>query len=396
MLLGAACSAWLALGAPTDAPPSPEKPLEALPLDQRDETRARAAFQKGAAAYGEGRFADAIPHFLDSYRYSGRPGPLFSLGQAHRRRYEQDSDPRQRQLALMRYEQYEEAAPDGTRLAEARRYIKELLEQSPLEGIGEVVEHTRVSVSSPAPGATAAVDGGPAFVLPKGVDVEPGKHRVVVSAPGFRASSRTVDVLEGSTVTVEMPLDVVKAEIQVDAPEGSDLWVDGQRVARLPARRAIKVDPGVRQIGVARPGRALFVDEVELEPGETRKVKADLERTGQRKIAFAAIGVGSAGLLGSAVLTGLAFRAQAQANARDEAIEGEGFATSQQSDAHINAVERRDAYRTAAIAVGVSSAVFLGTGLILFFTEKPPVASQLRGGPSVGTNHVGATLEGRF
>ena len=66
--------------------------LSALPQTEQDVQRAAKHFRSGTEAYVQGRYADAIDEFERSYRYSGRSGPLFSLGQAHRRRYEEEGN----------------------------------------------------------------------------------------------------------------------------------------------------------------------------------------------------------------------------------------------------------------------------------------------------------------
>jgi hypothetical protein len=85
----------LATTAPVSAVPG-ERPLEALPQVDRDEARARGAWERGAQAYRDGRLLEAIAALEESYRYSGRTGALFSLGQAHRRRWEHEQDHAQR------------------------------------------------------------------------------------------------------------------------------------------------------------------------------------------------------------------------------------------------------------------------------------------------------------
>jgi hypothetical protein len=282
------------------APSTEQTPLDVLPQAQRNEALAREAWDRGAKAFGEGRLADAIREFERTYRYSGRPGPLFSLGQAHRHRWEQEKDPRQRELAILRYKQYLEVDPDGTRRIEAERYIRELQRVDELEGLGEPPPiFTRLSISSRTEGAHASIDGGTPVPLPVTPDVAPGRHEVVVSAEGFRPQRRAVAVPEGSTVPVELTLEPIDALLSVRGPVGADLYVDGQRVARLPTRAPVAVPPGTHQIGVAKPGKTLFVREVDLGRGESQGIEAQLETTGQRKVAYAAMGVGTAGAVAS-------------------------------------------------------------------------------------------------
>jgi PEGA domain len=409
LVLLAAASPALA----TPATAAPERPLEALPQLDRDEPRARAAWEQGAKAYTDGHLLAAIAAFEESYRYSGRSGALFSLGQAHRRRWEVEEDHTQRELAIRRFEQYLEVDPEGRRRLEAERYVAELRRHSELEGLGEPPRvFTRLSIASPIVGATASIDGAVPLPLPVTPDVEPGTHTIVVSAPGFHPQSRTLDVPEGSTVTVALELEPIPARLQVQAPAGAELYVDGQRVARLPLREAITVAPGLHQLGVARRGYDLFVRELDLHRDEERRIDAPLEVTGQRKIAWAAIGVGAGGLVAGATFMGLALRAERRALAIEDDKRSEGSISSERERERRALVERRDGMRTAAIASAASGLVVAAAGVVLHLTDRPPIASQLWpqpqarrpatrartlvGLPACWPGYAGAALEGRF
>ena len=370
--MGLVMALVLTIGAP------PEGNLEALPEADRNEAAARSAWEQGTLAYRQGRLEDAVRHFEETYRYSGRSGLLFSLGQAHRHLYESGGDERQRHLAIVRFQQYLEVEPEGKRKVEAERFLAELLplSQLELEGMGEAALFTRVSVSSLAPGATVVVDDGEPVELPATPDVEPGAHTILVSAPGFHPARRNVDVPEGSTVSLEVPLRELEARLTVKAPGGADLYVDGQRVARLPVDAGVELAPGRHQIGVARTGRALFVRELELDRGEERELDASLEMTGQRKVSFATMAIGSAGIVTSGVFVGLALDAQQRARAI-VAQQNESSISAAQELQRSELVTRRDAMRNAAIASGVTGAVVLATGVILYLTDRPPVASRL-------------------
>ena len=368
---------------PTPAPPERSvqgRPLEALPKIEHDEIRSRAAWERGARAYRDGRFVEAIASFEEAFRYSARSGPLFSLGQVHRRRWETDHDHTQRELAIRRYQQYLEMEPEGRRRLEAERFIAELGRLSELEGLGEPARiFTRLSLSSPTEGATVSLDGAPPRPLPVVPDVEPGPHEFVVSAPGFYPKTRRLEIPEGSTVTLEVELDAIPARLWVDAaPDGSDLYVDGQRVARLPRHEGLTVAPGLHQIGVAHRGRSLFVREIEFGRGQEYDLEAPLEVTGQRKIAYAALALGAAGIVAGATLTGLAIAAQQDARAIEELKNEDGSILIEQERQRRQRIDDRDSLRTAAIATGVTGLVLTTAGILVHLTDRPPIASQLQ------------------
>lgn len=369
--------AWLAFAEPASASEGP-RPLEPLPQREHDETRAREAWNRGAQAFGEGRLEDAIREFEETFRHSGRPGPLFSLGQAHRHRWEKTSDPRQRQLAILRYQQYLQLDPDGRRRLEAERWIRELQTLDELEDDADQPRvFTRIGLSSRTPGAIATIDGDAPVALPITPDVAPGRHEVVVSAPGFHSQRRALHVPEGSTVPLVVDLVPLEARLVVRGPTGADLYVDGQRHGALPRAGRLSLTAGAHQVGVAQRGRTLYVREVTLGRGEQRELRARLELTGQRKVAYAAFGIGAAATAGSIVLAALAFDAQSRAQHIEDdrtsgSIDDEEFRERQ------HWIERRDALRTAALATGISGLAVLATGIVLYFTDRPPTASQLR------------------
>lgn len=82
-------------------------------------TLARKVFDRGAAAYERGDFAHAYDFFVRAYELSGRPGLLFSQGQALRRLGGR------REEAIGCYERYL-ASSDPKRALEATEFIAEL------------------------------------------------------------------------------------------------------------------------------------------------------------------------------------------------------------------------------------------------------------------------------
>ena len=403
---------WLAVClaiAPAPAPDAAgdrDDALQALPQAQRDDDKAREAFRRGSEAYAHGRLEEAIGHFETTFRYSGRPGPLFSLAQAHRHRFERDGDARQRKLAILRYRQYLELDPEGSRRVEAERWVTELLPMSEfeLEGLGEPPPiFTRLAISSSSPNAHVRIDGGEPLPVPTSADVEPGPHRVTLEASGFHPAVRSVSVAEGSTLAVEMPLRPLEAKLSVDGPPGATVFVDGERVATLPMKDQVPVDAGEHEVGVARPGRTLFVRNMAFERGQAKTLQADLDMTGQRRIAFAAIGTGAAGAVASGVLLGLALNAQRQAGEiADRHAGGETLALDDELRRR-DLVDRRDTFRTASIAAGVVGLALVGAGVILYVTDKPPIGSGLRRtqarvrvAPTAGRGVAGLQIRGRW
>lgn len=390
---------------PVETPSAASMPE--LPEVDEDEAKADAAWALGVAAYGNGELDEAIKQFRETYRYSGSAGPLFSLGQAHRHAYEQTEDDLHRRLAIQSYRAYIDKDPEGKRRFEAESFITELQTEAErdLEGIDRPVPFTGISVTSDIMDARVSVDGADAAVLPASLELDVGRHEVVVVAPGHRPWRRTVEVSEGSTVALVANPQPKPARLTVEGPAGADVYVDGERVARLPAPEGIEVAPGPHQVGVARRGRALFIREVDLGRGEARSMQAELESSGQRKVAVAALAVGGSGLVAAGVLGGLALNAQSRALA----IQRERTSAFLNLDHELEGRElqdQRDRLRGATVGTAVVGAVGVVAGVVLYLTDRPPVASQLHGprdapprlqaGPEIGAGRFGLQIGGRF
>lgn len=407
-MLRACLFAWVTAQQLALAPSTTDdQPLETVPRSELDEPRAREAWARGAKAFGDGHLQEAIEQFELTYRYSGRPGPLFSLGQAHRHLWEQGKDDRQRVLAIQRYEQYLAVDPEGRRKLEAERWITLLQKEAELEDLGEPPPiFTRLAITSPTPGAHVSIDHGASVALPFTPDVAPGRHVVIASAPGYRTARRELELPAGSTLPIELELVPLDALLTVRGPAGAELWIDGERVARLPTRGPVPVTPGAHQIGVAQRGRTLFVRDVELDNAERERIDAPLERTGQRKVAISSVAVGTLAAAASVVVTSLAFDAQRRARVIQDQIGAEGFGVPKaRYDERTRQIERRDALRSAAIGTGVTGLALIATGVLLWISDRPPTGSRLQRpkervrvqpGLDAGAGFAGGFLRGAF
>ena len=367
----------ISLLAPPELLPEHREELEVVDEAARDVDKARQLFEAGKAAAAQSRWDVAIRYFAESYRFAGRPSALYALGRAHRALYfDAGRDPVQLRLALLRFRQFVDRDPQSGNRPRAEQYITELEPYAKvLEGFAEELVITRLLVHSPTEGARVSVDGGDPKPTPITLDVEPGSHRVTVTADGFTDGARTVDVPEGATVSVEVPLDPKPAELRVSGPKGADVYLDGRDMGRLPAA-PLEVTAGPHQLAVARAGRSAFIRELELQRGEARTLQVDLPMTTQRKLAFASIGIGAGGLVAAATLTGLALRAQRQARAIQTERESMGVTEARFEEGQ-RLWRQRDGLRTAAIVTGVVGGALLVTGVILYIVDRPRLAHRL-------------------
>src|SRR5438045_1261990 len=93
---------------------------------QADQSKSRALFNVGAAAYGAGRYLDAIQAFEEAYRVEPRPGILFSMAQAHKKQFAVDQKPDHVRAAVKAYREYLAKVTDGGHRADAAEALAQL------------------------------------------------------------------------------------------------------------------------------------------------------------------------------------------------------------------------------------------------------------------------------
>src|SRR5262249_10192651 len=138
---------------------------------QDDATRARAAFQRGVAAYKDGKFDEALAAFNEANRIKPDPVVLYNIAQA-------EAELGKSASAVNHFEQYLAGAKNipAERRAEVKKEITRL---------GDKV--AKLVVESPVAGAKVVVDGTVVGTTPldKTMTIDPGAHRVVVSRAGY-------------------------------------------------------------------------------------------------------------------------------------------------------------------------------------------------------------------
>lgn len=188
-------------------------------IDDREAQRA-GLYREATKAAGAGRWAEAKERLRAVLAIRSSPKVLFSLAQT------------EEQLG---------------QLASAQADYARALERAAIEGKGDVVQaagqaqralsarvpHVRAVVSSGvdpvrpgggASGASATLDDQP-VALGTAVAIDPGDHRLVVSAPGMRAAILSVKVNEGQQLDLSVVLEPDRpaqvASTPPSAPAGS-------------------------------------------------------------------------------------------------------------------------------------------------------------------------------
>ncbi|MEM6955722.1 MAG: tetratricopeptide repeat protein [Myxococcota bacterium] len=164
-------AALLALSAEAEAQGGgAHEPTSSSESDERT-SRARAAYAEGAAAFEQGRFAQALDRFSFAYEMSPRAELLYNIGASHDRLGQRD-------LALAAYQDYLEARPDAPNAAYTSARI-EVLER-------EVAEAQAAARAQAEAEAAEAARSDEAAVAPNRAEpVTPEGRRGALRPVGF-------------------------------------------------------------------------------------------------------------------------------------------------------------------------------------------------------------------
>ena len=343
-----------------------------------DLDRAKTFFNAGARAYDAGDFSTAIDAFEAAEKLAPRPAIQFSIAQAHRRQYFLDGKPEHLRTAIQNYREYVDATPPGQgRRADAAQALTDLVpiaDKLAPESGPRVTEpkHTKINVSSPAPGARVSCDGGKLTEpgAPLTLEVKAGKHQCSVSADGFFDEKREVLAVEGEFVPVEVVLVERPAQLRVTGADGAEISIDGRTVGNAASSARIPIAAGVHLVAVARNGHAAFVREIEFSRGQEKTLALDLGSTAQRKIARGALVLGAAGIVTGAVFTVVALIEEGRAKdvldkSNSQNLTGPDLAT------YDSARNARTTWTDAAIIGYGAGAALAATGLVLYLFDSP-------------------------
>jgi hypothetical protein len=160
-----------------------------------DITAARDLFSEGASLAQQGKLEEARDRFERSVRLKRAGVTLYSLGVVQKR------------LGLL----VEATESFRAFLAEPPHPQTRAFEKPATEAITELsarVARLRVKVAGGEGSIRLEIDGDPvpeeARIVPRAVN--PGRHQITASAPGFTAATETVELREGQAHTVEITL----------------------------------------------------------------------------------------------------------------------------------------------------------------------------------------------
>ncbi len=288
--------------------------------------------------------------------------------------------------ALEHYRKYlAEVAEGGRRndatdaIAELEPIVARLDPQSPTVAQPEAPRRAKLYVTSTAEAAKVFLDGRPIGPAPFVGEVEPGRHKIRVSAEGYFDVERDILGDLGNTATVDAVMPERPAPLTVDVASSCDVYVDGKLIGTAPFGRPVDVPPGPHALAVVKNGSRLFTQEISLERGKPATVKVTLERSPQRTFSWFVLGTGAAtAVVGGAF--GLVALGQ-EGKAKDLAAErAAGNVDAAKLSQYNKAIERRDGFRTAFYATSGAGLGVLAVGAYLYLFDKPDPAFVPRGG----------------
>jgi hypothetical protein len=390
--------------------------LAAAPAAAQDKgpggrAEAEQFFRAGERAFKNNSFATAAEMFERAYATLPLPAIAFSAAQAYRLQYALDGDPAKLKRAVTLYETYVAQEPKGKRVGDAAKILAELKPRlDELEKKGAVRDMPApsdattimVTTTTDVAGASLVVDGKPE-TLHVMHEIAPGRHKVVVSAPGYFPAERSKEVLKGQPNVVEIELKPRPAVVSVRADDGAQVSVNGRPAGVTPLVRPIALPPGKHLVTITRRGHRPWSREIQVQRGETVELSPSFASTGQRMLAYGVLGVSGALLVGAGVTFGLSVAAARDANDLNEKRERQGLTAPELAD-YEDALDRRDARRgNTWLLLGTSAAVATA-GFLLYFMDNPraevdssaSTAAGLSVSAAASGDSVGLALGGRF
>lgn len=167
----------------------------------RDAAAAEALFRAGRDLIAAGRYEEGCPKFQASFALDPSVGTLLNIAKCH----EHDG-----KLLTAREEYARALVLTGDIKDPARQKALEGITRQGISAVELRLPRIRVTIapSPPPPGIKVMRDGQeiPASTLADAVPLDPGRHEIIASAPGYRTETRAVALEEGKTATVEIAL----------------------------------------------------------------------------------------------------------------------------------------------------------------------------------------------
>lgn len=220
---------------------------------------AELEFRIGAERYGEGRYREALLHFLASNRLARNRNVMFNIAKAYERigKYPEA------------FRWYVDAAEGETDEAVRASVDEALARISPRVAILEVA-------TTPA-GATIYLNRknlGSVARSPRRIALEPGSYRVIAELAGYEDAVATVEARRGETTPVPLAMRRIVGWVEVDAPPGTTVHIgneDAEAACTAPCR--LELPPGSHLLHFHREGFRVQPRQVRVRAGFTSLVR---------------------------------------------------------------------------------------------------------------------------
>ncbi|HEV3192227.1 MAG TPA: PEGA domain-containing protein [Polyangiaceae bacterium] len=269
--------------AQTAVPP----PLLKAPLSESLPGPAKEAYEAAVALVNIGDWSHAIIKYWQAYDLSKDARLLFDIAVCYRdlRAYAK------MQSMLLRFEKEAGAGISAEQKADV---------DAALAAIHGLVGTVILKVSEA--GADVSVDAEPAGTTPLAAPLllDLGKHALRVTKDTFEPAERTIDIVGGNGLGIEITLvpQVRPALLRVAAGPAATILIDNKALARGTFDGSLA--PGTHQIQVTEPGKKSYEARIVLGNGEARSLDVTLESE-QRAALWPWIAGGAAVLAGGGI-----------------------------------------------------------------------------------------------
>ena len=279
--------------------------------------KAQAAFDAAQIDYLQGKYDDAAKGFLEAYNARQFPQFLYNIGASYHMKGKKAGDAEAYVKAVEYYRKYLTEDPKAGDKAKVEKAIgvlegeiQRIQSSAPTPGtaapatpsqeveqLGDVKVRGLVVIQSEPQNATIYLDdrkNGPFATTPWSGTLE-GEHKVIIEKRGFMVSESTISADPSKLFVLQAALGKEDflgwVEITSNIP-GADIYIDDKSVgvvAKTPHSKTIK--PGKHKFWVTTEGYDEYEIEVEVVPGGTHEVKAQLKGTPVGRLDVRGLGI---------------------------------------------------------------------------------------------------------
>jgi hypothetical protein len=130
-----------------------------------------------------------------------------------------------------------------------------------------------LSIGTSAPGAVASIDGGAPIEIPTFAELTPGRHRVIISAEGYKPVERRVLIQAGRVAAIDQNMTEKAALLTVKTEAGAEVLVDGRPVGEAPMARPVELASGEHRVVVGKNIYQVYAEDLKLSAVSTRRCK---------------------------------------------------------------------------------------------------------------------------